>query len=332
MRVGIIGAGGMGGVHARQYAAMADVELAIYDRKPERRLALAQHGARPVESLAELIAQVDVVDICLPTDMHAETAHLAIAAGRAVFCEKPLAHNVAEAVSVMRAADRAGVALMPGHVVRFFPDYAAGAAAIARGEVGEPAAARLRRGSYAPTGSDGWFRDYQRSGGALLDLAIHDFDWLRWTLGEVTTVFSRSVGMPRGGGPDYALSTLRLDSGCVAHVESTWMDPTGFRAAYEIAGSKGLLQYDSREAPALRYAPVTAREGGGYLPGSGANETPLFPQDDPYYRELHGFLDAVRAGTSPPVTALDGVRALAISEAAIESARTGCPVCPARQF
>src|SRR5688572_21354255 len=110
----------------------------------------------------------------------------------------------------------------------------------------------MRRGGGQPKGEGMWFRDYERSGGVLLDLAVHDFDWLRWTLGEISQVYSRSLGITRGSGPDYALTTLSFASGAVAHVESTWMDPSGFRVAVEVAGSEGIIEYDSRLTPSLR--------------------------------------------------------------------------------
>ncbi|PMZ00384.1 gfo/Idh/MocA family oxidoreductase, partial [Pseudomonas sp. FW306-02-F02-AB] len=81
---------------------------------------------------------------------------------------------------------------------------------------------------------------------------IHDFDWLRWTLGEVKSLYSRSVQARHGEGPDYCLTTLTFESGAIAHVESTWMDPSGFRTTFEVAGSAGLIQHDSRETSSLR--------------------------------------------------------------------------------
>ncbi len=81
--------------------------------------------------------------------------------------------------------------------------------------------------------------DHQRSGGVLVDLAIHDFDWLRWTFGEVVSVSSRSVASKSMKGPDYALTVLKHESGTVSHVETTWMDPAGFSTSFEVAGSYG---------------------------------------------------------------------------------------------
>ncbi|MCX7801208.1 MAG: Gfo/Idh/MocA family oxidoreductase, partial [Fimbriimonadales bacterium] len=154
----------------------------------------------------------------------------------------------------------------------------------------------------------------------FLDLAIHDFDWLRWSLGEAAQVFSRSLKARSGQGPDYGLATLSMECGAVAHVEATWMDPSGFRTALEVCGSNGMIQHDSRLAPTLRIH----REGGSSV------AAPLAPTDDPYYKEIRAFLDAVQSGRQPPVSLADGFAACSIALAALESAQTDLPVRPAR--
>lgn len=164
--------------------------------------------------------------------------------------------------------------------------------------------------------------DHRRSGGVLIDLAVHDFDWLRWTLGEVEHLYARSVGSKTMQGPDYALTTLTFDSGAVAHVEATWMDPSGFRTTFEVCGSGGMVEFDSRTTASLRT----------HLPSGSRGESNLSPLDDPYYGELRGFTDAVKAGSTPPVTAYDGLMALSIALTAFESAATGKVLRPPREF
>lgn len=322
-RVGIVGAGGMGNVHANHYGKMPDVELAVFDVDGEKLSAFAdRHSAKPLGTFDQLASWADVVDVCVPTDRHCEIALKAIAAGRATFVEKPMGLTVEECATMMDAASRAAVPLMPGHVLRFFAEYEAGHDAVANGSVGTPSAARTRRGGKAPMGHGGWFRDPARSGGVTLDLAIHDFDWLRWTLGEVERVYSQSVSARRPDlpGADYSLTTLTFESGAVAHVEATWMDPGGFRTTFEVCGSEGMIEYDSRSNAALR----THTESGSVLEGA------LLGSDDPYYRQLGGFLQAVRDGTTPPISPADGFMAVSIARAAIESAHTGRVVRPAR--
>ncbi|HTQ10508.1 MAG TPA: Gfo/Idh/MocA family oxidoreductase, partial [Fimbriimonadaceae bacterium] len=163
--VGILGAGGMGNVHARHYRRMRDVELFFYDPDQGQSEAFVlrhQVGAAP--SPEDLIARCDIVDVCLPTPLHLRYGLAAIDAGKAVFIEKPIAGSIEEGVKLVEAADKARVPLMPGHVIRFFPEWAAGNRMVKRGDVGQPAAARVRRGGAAPKGLDRWFLDHSRSG------------------------------------------------------------------------------------------------------------------------------------------------------------------------
>lgn len=322
VKVGILGAGGMGNAHARHYRNMADVDLSFYDKSADRSKVFAErHGCSPFHGADALISACDVVDVCLPTPLHVEYGLKAIAAGRAVFMEKPMTRTLAEARGLVEAASKAGVPLMPGQVVRFFPEYAAAHKRVVAGAIGRPAAVRTRRGGGAPLGgADNWFMDFERSGGVLLDLAIHDFDWLRWTFGEVKCLYARSVGATTGTGPDYGLTTVTFDSGAIGHVEATWMDPSGFSTAFEVCGSEGMIEFDSRSTASLRL----------HQPGKNVAEAPLAPADDPYYQELRGFLDAVRDGTEPPVTGQEGLMSLAVALAALESAKTGKVVVPER--
>jgi predicted dehydrogenase len=296
---------------------MAGVQLGYYERNLGRGESFRQNwDARLCESFATLLDWADVIDICLPTDVHPEFALKAIAAGKPLFLEKPIARTLDEAISIVAAAKNADVPLMIGHVVRYFPEFALGRQMVLDGAVGKPAAVRTRRGGPAPKGSSGWFLDHSRSGGVLLDLAIHDFDWLQWTFGTVKFLYSRSLSAQTGKGPDYALTTLTFESGAVAHVEATWMDPGGFRTTFDVAGSEGLLEFDSRKTPALR----TVR------PESQSLEPSVAPHEDPYYQELSAFLNSAKSGAPVPITGEDGIAALKISLAALESARTGAVV------
>lgn len=324
-RVGLVGLGGIGTVHGVQYAKMPDVHLFAFDHRSDRMASFAERfGAEPVDSFDALLKKCDVIDICVPTDLHSDLAMQAVAAGRAVLLEKPITRTLEECSALIEAADKAGVPLMPAHVVRFFPEYEAANKLVRDGGIGRPAAARLRRGGSAPQGDGGWFQDYARSGGVLLDLAIHDFDWLLWTLGPVAQVFAQSVranGLLLDSVPgDYALATLTHDSGAVSHCEATWMDPGGFRTTLEVCGSEGMIEHDSRGSAALS---VATSQGSQTMSN-------LLPTDDPFYREIRVFLDCLHAKVKPPVTPTDGFVALGVALAALESAQTGQPVVPVR--
>lgn len=311
----------MGNVHARHYRAMSGVELSVYDVREDAARKFADvFSAQVADSCEALFRTCDAVDLCVPTDLHKPCALGAIANGLAVMVEKPIAGSLEDAAEVVKAAEAAAVPLAVGHVVRFFPEFRKGHDLVMAGKVGTPAAARMRRGGGAPKAE--WFLDHRRSGGVLVDLAVHDFDWLRWTLGEVQLLYSRSLGATKGFGVDYALTTLTFDSGAVAHVESTWMDPSGFRVTFEVCGSEGIIEYDSRWSPCLRT----------HTAGGSINEAPLMPEDDPYANQLRAFVAACRGEAPPAVTGYDGWMALSIGLTALESAKTGRPLTPPRNL
>src|SRR4051812_39764745 len=148
LRIGLIGAGGIAHVHLPAWVSLG-VDVVVYAHAGAGELT-AQFGGRAVNSLDELLASCDVVDIATPTPSHAELALAALAAGRPVVCEKPLARTAAEAERVIEAFEAAGLPLYPGHVVRFFGEYAAMHAAVVAGAIGDIAVQRFTRTGSAP--------------------------------------------------------------------------------------------------------------------------------------------------------------------------------------
>jgi predicted dehydrogenase len=320
-RIGIVGSGGMGGWHASRWRSLP-VELAgFYDADGARaQAAAAQHGGTAFASLEDLLAGCDVVDICTPPADHAATTLAAARAGRHVVCEKPIARTLADGQSMIDACEAAGVRLFIAHVVRFFPEFDRARQVLASGALGELGVVRSVRGG-APPGHSSWFADFAQSGGVILDVAIHDIDYLRWLCGDVRRVFARGLSF-RGLPVDHALITLRFASGAIGHVEASWAFPPGsFRTAFELAGSQGLLAHDSDAARPLvvQYQPGAGATGGGGPPA------PPSP-DDPYRRELEHFLAALESGEPFLVTPRDALEALRVALAAIESVRIGQPV------
>ena len=321
MRIGIVGAGSMGTVHAEGWSA-TDAELVAICAEPgvaPTDLA-ARHGARACASLEELLELVDVVDVCAPTDLHHDLALAAAAAGRHVICEKPLARTSAQARAMITACREAGVQLHVGHVVRFFPEYALAKRTVDRGAIGTPAVLRFTRASYAPKGrDDDWFSDPARSGGLLLDLMIHDLDQARWLAGPVTRVMARSRAALRpGSGPDHCLAVLTHEQGAITHIEASWAYPAPvFRTRFEVAGTTGVLDHDSdRDAPVRTIMALTDDPADVPVPGSPMAESP-------YTAELRHFLAVLRGQAEPVVRAEDGLAALLVAEAAERSLITG---------
>lgn len=325
LRVGIVGAGFMGSVHAAGWATLPDAELTAIVAGPDsppRQLA-ERYGMHACTGLDELLGRVDVVDICAPTHLHHDIAIAAARAGRAVICEKPLARTPEQGAEVIAACQQAGVPLLVAHVVRFFPEYAAAKAAVADGVIGEPAVTRLTRATFQPSKPSGnWFVDEERSGGLALDLMIHDFDFARWVAGEVRDVHARSVRAARpDAGTDHVLAILRHTSGAISHVEGSWAYPRpAFRTKGQIAGTAGVLEFDSDRSAPVRPLLRARPDAGGDIP---LPSSPL--AEPPHTTQLRHFLDVLKGSAEPIVTAEDGLAALRIAAAVAESSVTGRP-------
>jgi predicted dehydrogenase len=317
LKIGLIGTGLMGSMHAAAWvAAGATLVTCAAETEAEAAKLAEQYGARACGDYAALLAEVDVVDICTPTHLHAEMIQAAAAAGRHVVCEKPLARTVEQARAAVEACRRAGVRLLVAQVVRYFPEYALARAQVAAGRIGRPAVLRLARCGFRPRRlTANWFVDEAKSGGLILDLMIHDFDYARWVAGEVATIFCKLT--PAG---DYALALLRHRSGALTHVAGAWAyPPPHFRTRLEIAGDAGLIEFDSHEASPIET--LLAEPPAGAAPTVGVPASPL--RESPYVLEIKEFYQALAHGAPVRVTAEDGLAAVELAHAAIESARTG---------
>jgi predicted dehydrogenase len=321
MRVGLVGAGFMGGVHLNAYAGIPEVEVVgVADARVESAVAGAKIvGARPYASYEELVAaeDVEVVDICLPTAFHRDLALRAAGEGRHVILEKPIARTMEDAQKILEAFSGDGPRLFVGHVVRFFPEYVGIKEKIETGDLGTVGVVRTSRRSPFLLGWNDWYADWRVSGGVLLDLVIHDFDFLRWALGEVERVYARGMLGREYNRLDYVLVTLRFENGAIAHVEGHWGYPGPFNYSIEVAGTSALVTVDSREPAPLKLADDTATPG----------EVPdLASGKSPYAKELEHFIHCIATGEEPIVQSQDACEALRIGLAATESVLTGEPV------
>jgi UDP-N-acetylglucosamine 3-dehydrogenase len=320
MRVGLVGAGFMGGVHLSAYAGIPEVEVVgVADARLDAAVAGANMvGAQPYSSYDELVTaeDVEVVDVCLPTAFHRDLAVRAAGEGRHVILEKPIARTIEEAQEILEAFSGDGPHLFVGHVVRFFPEYVGIKEKIDAGDLGTIGVVRTSRRSPFLLGWNDWYADWRVSGGVLLDLVIHDFDFLRWALGEVERVYARGMLGREYNRLDYVLATLRFESGTIAHVEGHWGYPGPFNYSIEVAGSRTLLSLDSTEPASLELVGDTAS---GEVPDLAAGRSP-------YEKELEHFVNCIESGEDPIVQAHDALEALRISLAATESVLTGKPV------
>lgn len=323
MRVGIVGSGVMGEVHAAGWRT-TEAELVgcmSVSREQAQRLA-DEYGMRLYDDYAALLEDVDIVDICVPTYLHKEMVLEAAAAKKHVVCEKPIALTVEDGQDMIAACAGAGVRLFIAMVVRFFPQYRLSRELVAKGQIGQLGVMRLKRVSYLPQKAvDNWYADEARSGGMVVDLMIHDFDYARWLGGEVERVFAR-LNQAADSPGQYAQVILRHKSGPMALIEGGWAYPPGvFRTALDLSGTDGLIEWSSDEHAPVRSFTLT-RDGSSAavgLPVSGLS-------DDPYALELQHAYRAIVNGEPFEVTAQDALEALRIALAAKESIRTGKPV------
>jgi myo-inositol 2-dehydrogenase/D-chiro-inositol 1-dehydrogenase len=320
LRVGLVGAGFIGETHLAAWKSEG-IDVVVFDVDPARSSSLAEtFGATVAPTIEALLAATDAVDICTPTHLHASVAIAAASARRHVICEKPLARTLADGEAMLAAARHAGVRLLVGQVVRFFPEYAAARQAVMAGAIGDPAVLRLTRASSRPRQpADHWFFDHARSGGIILDLMIHDLDYARWVAGEVVSVTCRSAAFERpDAGVDHAVAILRHASGAISHVSASWAyAPPTFRTAFEIAGSRGLIEQDSDgTAPVER----SLQDGGASGRTTSLAEGAL--SGDPFRLELAEFARAIEANVEPRTDGGDALKTLRLALAADESARS----------
>lgn len=342
VNIALIGAGEIGAVHAQAHAAAAGNRLcAIHDVHPEQARQLGERvGATVAASLDAVLDDpaIEAVDLCVPNHLHRELAVRALEAGKHVLCEKPMALSLADADAMLAAAAHSGRFLMIGHVLRFSPEYVVAKKALDDGRIGEPLLMSGRRmvSLLAGTpGADGWRRDPLRSGGAVLDMQIHDLDVFCWFLGEPESVVARGVRSADGAW-NHVFTTVDLAGGRKGFVEASFMlqgNPLDIQ--FHVLGSEGSL--------AWRYAP------GNFVLHGARSEAPTkgpslllyqwgkepvglyTPEQDSFAvamrDEVAYFAQCVASGAPPSqAPASDSRRALAMALASRESCETGKPV------
>ncbi len=287
LKVGVLGSGFMGGTHARAYAKLSDVQVVGVSALPadaDKAAELADEvGAKVYTDAMELATspEVDAISVTLPTNLHRDHAIAAMEAGKAVFCEKPMALTVADCDEMIAVSKETGQLLMIALVMRFWPEYMALVKAVNSGKYGKPLAAKASRLSARPQWG-AWFAKPEWTGGGLLDLQIHDLDALNWLFGTPKTVYALGQqGIP--GAWDHIL-TLVDYGGVKGFAEGSVMMPEGYpftmsmwvlceKASIEFtfrAGGTGvetgtssgttLMVYESGKDP----QPLSAPGGDGY--------------------------------------------------------------------
>lgn len=327
-RIGIIGLGMMGRTHFEAYETLSNAKVvAICDINPARAAGdltgtggnVLQGGITqlPMDRIKgyldhrELLKHdLDVVDVCVPTPVHAEIALNAIKANKHVVCEKPLARTLADAKKIVDAANASQKFFMPAMCIRFWPEWAWLKKTIEQKTYGKVLGASFRRRTSLP---GGWFGDGKQSGGALLDLHIHDSDFVNFLFGKPQSVYSRGYSKDTGE-IDHVVTQYHYKDIPLVMAEGTWALSAGygFTMRYTVNFEKATADYDLSRPEVLQV----------YQDGK---STPIqCPAGTGYTAELAYFIDCVNKGQKPSiVTGNDALTSLAICDAENRSIQTG---------
>lgn len=325
LRVGLLGAGRIGRVHAQAITAHPQSTLcSVSDAVSEAAASLAQeHGAQTCSS-DDIISDpgIDAVLIATPTDTHSDLIEAATRSGKAVLCEKPVDLNLQRAIACRAAVEGHGQPVMIGFNRRFDPNFSALKAAADAGEVGKTEMLSITSFDPAPPPVS-----YVKvSGGLFRDMMIHDFDMANYLMGDLPETISAvgsSVIDPEigaAGDVDTAVVTMAYADGRIAVIKNSRRAAYGYDQRVELLGSKGLLQAHNMLENTLVKSTVDGVVG--------AKPTYFFLERymPAYQAEWSAFVDVAQTGSAVPVTLDDGVAALAMAEAATRSAQAGGPV------
>lgn len=328
LNVGIIGAGRIGRIHAENLAyripqanpvAITDINLAAAQQ------AAAEFGIPNASKDHRVIMdnpEIQAVIICSSTDTHSRMIEEAAAAGKHIFCEKPIDHDLARIDRALAAVDKAKVKLQIGFNRRFDPNFRRVRELVAAGKIGQPHILRITSRDPGPPPIE----YIKVSGGIFLDMTIHDFDMARYLIGdEVEEVFAAGGVMvdPKigeAGDIDTAVITLRFKNGCIGTIDNSRKAAYGYDQRVEVFGSGGMVAV-SNETPDS--AVVSSAEG---VQGP----LPLFffleRYTESYIAEMKEFIAAVQQDQTPPVTGVDGRIPVIMGRAARKSYEENRPV------
>jgi myo-inositol 2-dehydrogenase/D-chiro-inositol 1-dehydrogenase len=315
IKIGIIGAGYIGGVHAGVLGRDERVHISfVHDIDVERASRLASSsGALAASSAEELMESCDAVYITTPNTKHTELAMAAAGAGKHVFCEKPMATNLADARAVLEAAEKSGAVFQVGHNRRFAPVYARLRQLIAEERAPHSAHAKMNRGELI---NPEWVGDALVTGGFLYETTIHMFDMLRFLFGEVAHLAALGSEHEYPETDDFSV-LLGFASGLHATLCSA-------------ADASWLFPFERVEVFS-HHRTITTREMESLIVSEaldGRHTTHSMHQLSKeekwgYAQEDRAFIDSIAAGTPAAVTALDGYKSVELVDACYRAVRTG---------
>ena len=329
IKMGVIGLGRMGQLYTNLLSSQINgaklYAVAEIHEQARSRVAAEFDITRAFADFHELLAlpELDAVIIATPTSTHHDLVVAAAEAGKAILCEKPLALTLAETRSAQEAVARAQVPLQVGFMRRFDAAYQKAKTLIDNGQIGFPVTFKsLSRDPFCPRPE---YADPAKSGGLILDMAIHDFDLARWLMSsEVERVTAEGTTLvckvlESVGDIDNALINMRFVSGALGNIEVSRNAFYGYDIRTEILGSEGAVTVGVHQ-----YTPVLL------LTRAGAQHdiTPYLMErfGDAYRKQLQHFVDCLTNGQPPLVSGADALAAYEIGVAATRSFQTGRPI------
>lgn len=325
LKIGLLGCGRIGQVHARSVGQLDDVRItALSDANPEAAQALALKTGAEVRSSDAVIASedVDAIVIGTPTDTHYDLIHKAAAAGKAIFCEKPVDMSADRIRDCQKAVAKAGVPFLTALNRRFDPSFSNLQKRLRAGEIGDVEIVSILSRDPAPPP----ISYIKTSGGLFRDMMIHDLDMARFLLDEepvlVFAVGAALVDPAIGaaGDVDTAAVTLTTASGKICQISNSRRATYGYDQRIEVHGSKGML----RAANVLENTVESAGSSG--FTTAPAQHFFLERYEAAYRIEMATFVQAVTSGTPLSPSIEDGLRAQVLADAAAKSLETGAPV------
>lgn len=322
--VGLISCGVMGSDLARNLVKIQRARLiAVCDEIEDAAKKLAAELDVPHETeYRRLLARrdLDAVIIASPCFLHREMVEAAAAAGKQIYCEKPLGLNVADCNAMIAATKNARVKLMVGHVLRYHPQQRRIKEWVASGELGAPTCMSVHRlgGGWSGVWAKHWRNQRAQCGGVLLEVNIHEIDWMRWVCGDVVRVqaIGKNFISPNLDYEDIILLTMQFANGAFGLLHSSIASAQGGYGG-QLDLVEGSISFPQLWGNTLVVSKTAAKE----------KITLELPKTDPpVQQELTDFVESVLNDRQPPITGADGRAAVAIAEAAYQSIATGKPV------
>ena len=316
VRIGVIGAGPNAQGHARYFSLCPRSQLvAVADVDFGRAEALAAEcgGVQPLGDYQEFLDRVDAVVISSPNFLHCEQAVACAQAGKHIFCEKPMGLTVPEAEQIAAAVTRAGVKSTVGFSVRFDPTTQTMARRLREGSLGKLVSICSRRIMSLARPAGGWRADPQKSGGLLMEINIHEVDWILSMGGDLRSVYAQRWTAQPSAGPldnDHIWVTFRFADGAIGSHEGGWQSPV-IQFFRSVSGTEAGISTDEWGGTLYYWQPGKDRE--------------VLPPDPAFDLRGH-FLDCIEHEAAPVADVHCGLQVTNVCAAILESCASGQPV------